>query len=126
MTNLNAATTINICKRNFSRHGIPRIVCTDNATNFSCEEFIQFSRAWELQHVTSSLHHQQGNGKSEAAVKIAKNLIRKSMESDEDYFKSLLIWRNTHNKMESSPANIFKNNKTPNSGSSRKIKAENK
>jgi hypothetical protein len=104
VTNLSAATTITICKRNFGRHGIPTTVCTDNATNFKSEEFAAFAKSWEFEHVTSSPNHQQGNGKSEAAVKIAKNLLKKSIESGEEFYKALLIWRNTPNKIGSSPA----------------------
>lgn len=58
VTNLSAAATITICKRNFARHGIPATVCTDNATNFKSEEFAE---SWEFEHVTSSPNHQQGN-----------------------------------------------------------------
>jgi Integrase zinc binding domain len=102
--NLSATATIAACKKNFARHGIPATICTDNGTNFKSEEFAEFARSWEYIHVTSSPNHQQGNGKSEAAVKIAKTLLKKCHESGEDFEKALLIWRNTPNKMESSPA----------------------
>ncbi|XP_055590893.1 uncharacterized protein LOC129742974 [Uranotaenia lowii] len=65
---------------------------------------IQFAKDWDFEHVTSSPHHQQANGKAEAAVKIAKRLIRKADETGSDYWFALLHWRNIPNKIGSSPA----------------------
>ena len=49
----------------------------------------------KIEHVRSSPHHQQGNGKAENAVKIIKNLIRKSEHSGSDFYLGLLAQRNT-------------------------------
>jgi transposase InsO family protein len=100
----NTEYTIQLCKRNFSRYGIPTTVITDNGSNFTSEKFKRFTKEWNFQHITSSPNHQQGNGKAEAAVKIAKGLIKKSIETRSDVYKMLLHWRNTPNKMNSSPA----------------------
>jgi transposase InsO family protein len=100
----NTEYTIQLCKRNFSRYGIPTTVITDNGSNFTSEKFKRFTKEWNFQHITSSPNHQQGNGKAEAAVKIAKGLIKKSIETRSDVYKMLLHWRNTSNKMNSSPA----------------------
>lgn len=101
---MTAAATIRACKRNFSRHGIPMRVCSDNGKNFDCKEFRDFAREWEFEHVTSSPYHQQANGKAESAVKIAKRLIKKSNESGKDLWFCILHWRNTPNYHNSSPA----------------------
>ena len=103
LKNLSAAAVIKKCKRNFARHGIPERVCTDGGTNFVCSEFQAFARTWNFTHVTSSPNHPQGNGKAESAVKIAKRLIYKANDSGEDMWFSLLHWRNTPNKINSSP-----------------------
>lgn len=103
LENLSAAATIRACKRNFSRHGIPQRVCSDNGTNFYCKEFRDFAREWEFEHVTSAPHHQQANGKAEATVKIAKRLIKKCNESGKDLWFCLLHWRNTPKLNQSSP-----------------------
>lgn len=101
---LTSRTTILICKRNFSRYGIPIKVITDGATNFSSSEFQKFSKEWEFTHVMSSPHYPQSNGKAESSVKIAKTLIKKSIDENEDFYKMLLAFRNTPNKTDMSPA----------------------
>lgn len=59
---------------------------------------------WNFKHSTSAPHHRQANGKAEAAVKIAKRLIQKAEETDQDVWYVLLHWRNIPNKIGSSPA----------------------
>ncbi|XP_037958998.1 uncharacterized protein K02A2.6-like [Teleopsis dalmanni] len=104
LKDLSAKTTIYLCRKNFSRYGIPVVVITDNGTNFVNTEFKKFAEEWEFEHRTSSPYHQQANGKSEAVVKIAKQLIKKGIESNTDFYKALLIWRNVSNKIGSSSA----------------------
>ncbi|KAK9687898.1 Integrase zinc binding domain [Popillia japonica] len=89
LQDLSSKTLIKICKKNFSRHGIPEIVCTDNGTNFVNKAFQDFSRKWFFKHTTSAPNHQQGNGKAEATVKIAKNLIKKVLVLPKDYFREI-------------------------------------
>lgn len=103
LKDLTPSTLIDCCKINFARHGIPARVCTDNGTNFISQEFKTFCLKWDIEHVSSSPHHQQGNGKAEAAVKIAKTLIKKAQDSHEDFWYSLLYFRNVTNKMGSTP-----------------------
>ena len=89
-----AETVINATKSHFARHGIADMV-TDNGPQYSSEQFATFSREWEFQHTTSSPLHSQSNGKSESAVKIAKNLVKKAKRDNKDVQMSLLEWRNT-------------------------------
>lgn len=112
LNSLSATVLIEICKRNFSRHGIPQRVCSDNGTNFVNKQFEEFSRKWGFEHDTSSPHHQRGNGKAESGVQIAKDLIRKAEESNEDLWFSLLHLRNSPNKMNSSPVQRIFSRKT--------------
>lgn len=104
LKDLSAKTTITVCKRNFSRYGIPVVAVNDNGTNFDNAEFRKFSKEWDFQSNFSSPHHQQGNGKSEATVKVAKQMIKKCIEDGEDFYSALLIHRNTPNKTGYSPA----------------------
>lgn len=107
LTDMTSKSTILACKRHFSRYGSPRVVITDNGTNFSSEEFKTFARTWGFQHSTSDPMHQQGNGKSESAVKICKSILRKTFEDKNDFYEALQIWRNTPNKINISPSQRF-------------------
>ena len=49
----------------------------------------------KIEHIRASPHHQQANGKAENAVKIVKNLMRKSEHSGSDFYIGLLAQRNT-------------------------------
>jgi hypothetical protein len=42
LSDLTPQSTIEICTKNFSTHGIPEEVISDNATNFDCREFREF------------------------------------------------------------------------------------
>ncbi|XP_053691200.1 retrovirus-related Pol polyprotein from transposon 412 [Sabethes cyaneus] len=111
LKDMSAKILVETCKRNFSRHGIPQIVNTDNGTNFVNEEMKNMAIRWNFKHSTSSPHHQQSNGKAEAAVKIAKRLIQKANETDQDIWYVLLHWRNIPNKIGSSPVSrLFSRN----------------
>jgi hypothetical protein len=83
-----------VLRQQFARHGIPTTVVSDNSP-FGSEEFSDFTRKWQFEHITSSPNYPQSNGKAEAAVKMAKILMRKSTEAVSDPLLSLLEWRNT-------------------------------
>ena len=54
LTTTTASSVINQVKSVFGRHGIPRIVCSDNGPQFSAWEFAHFAKSWGFQHQTSS------------------------------------------------------------------------
>ncbi|UYV64550.1 K02A2.6-like [Cordylochernes scorpioides] len=95
LENTTSEYIIECCKRQFSRYGIPQIIVSDNGRQFTSTEFQKFSKEWQFQHSTSSPLHSQGNRKAEAAVKIAKNLLKKSKQENSDFWQNLLNWRNT-------------------------------
>lgn len=72
---------------------------------FNSREFEEFSRSYEFEHITSSPHYAQSNGKVENTIKIAKNLMKKAKEAGTDFYLSLLDWRNTSSEgLGNSPA----------------------
>ena len=93
LRNVAASTVIRAKKRNFARHGIPDTCISDNGPQFDCHEFSRFARDYRFAVVKSSPYHSRGNGKAESAVKIAKNILKKSRE--EDPYIALLAYRNT-------------------------------
>uniref|UniRef100_A0A2C9L486 Integrase catalytic domain-containing protein n=1 Tax=Biomphalaria glabrata TaxID=6526 RepID=A0A2C9L486_BIOGL len=82
-------------KNLFARYGVPKVCISDFGPQFSSAEFTAFMEAWGVQHLKSSPGHHQSNGKAEAAVKILKNLMKKSKESKSDTYEALLEFRNT-------------------------------
>ena len=93
LRNVAASTVIRAMKRNFVPHGIPDTCISDNGPQFDCHEFSQFACDYGFALVKSSPYHSHGNGKAESAVKIAKNILKKSRE--EDPYIALLAHRNT-------------------------------
>lgn len=74
------AEIIEHCKNLFARFGIPEVVRSDCETQFSTE-FKKFANEYEFRHVTSSPKFSQSNGAAEAAVKIAKSILKKSKDT---------------------------------------------
>ena len=65
---------------------------------------LRFAKEWNFHHITSSPYHSQSNGKAESALKIVKNLLKKTQRAGDDFFKAQLDWRNTAtSEMHSSP-----------------------
>lgn len=89
------SSIISKLKAHLARHGIPDTLVSDNGPPFNGQEFAEFSRAYEFNHVTSSPNCAQSNGKAENAVKVIKRLINKSVADQKDPYLALLDLRNT-------------------------------
>ena len=99
-----SAAIIKFMRVQFSRHGIPDVLITDNGPQFASREFAEFAKQWEFLHVTSSPYHPKSNGKAESAVKVVKSLFKKALKDNKDPWLSLLDYRNTPTAgMQSSP-----------------------
>ena len=104
---------IQVLKEQFSRHGIPDTVVSDNGSQFSSQEFHEFSLAWEFNHVTSSPHHPRSNGKAESSVKAVKQLFKKAERDGKDPWLALLDYRNTPTEgINASPAQRLMSRRT--------------
>ena len=64
---------------------------TDNGSQFASKEYEDFATQYGFKHTTSSPYHPKGNGRAEAAVKVAKTTLKKST----DLQSALLNYRNT-------------------------------
>ena len=106
-------TIIQFFKQQFSRHGIPDCVVTDNAPQFVSRDIHEFSVDWEFEHVTSSPIYPKSNGKAESSVKVAKNLFKKALKDGKDPWLALLDQRNTPTEgLGSSPAQRLMSRRT--------------
>lgn len=84
-------TAIEALKAQFSRHGIPAILRTDNGPQYTSEEFKEFCESYGIQHKTSSPHTPHSNGEAERAVQTVKRLWSKTP----DKHLALLDYRTT-------------------------------
>lgn len=108
-----AETVVKHCKRHFATHGIPETVDSDKGTQLDCREFKSFAKEWEFTHCTSSPYYHQSNGKAESAVKIAKKIVKRTMQEKSDLDLAILEWRNTPSQgMQSSPVQRLMSRRT--------------
>lgn len=106
LSSLTEKVIITKLKDLFSRFGIPEVVRSDNGPQFQ-SEFKQFAENYDFKHVTSSPYFSQSNGCVEAAVKIVKNLLKKS----DDMYLSLLAYRTTPLENGFCPSELMFNHK---------------
>jgi len=64
---------------------------TDNGSQFASKEYEDFATQYGFKYTTSSPYHPRGNGRAEAAIKVAKTTLKKST----DLQSALLNYMNT-------------------------------
>ena len=77
-------------KQHFARHGLPTTLISDNGPPFNSTAFADFAKYYGFVHNTSSPSFAQSNGKVENAVKTAKSIMIKAIESHSDPYLALL------------------------------------
>lgn len=92
---MTSRTVIMKLKKQFAIHGIPRVLISDNGTQFSSHEFKRFVKDWKFEHITSSPRYPQSNGLAERAVRSAKSVMDKCAQDRSDPYLALLMIRNT-------------------------------
>ena len=105
---MNSETITKKLKVRFSWYGIPVKFTTDNGRQYFSEDMESFLASGKCKHKTSSPYYPNGNATAEAAVKIAKTLMKKAHESKSDVYAALLAHRNTPKPdIALSPAQLF-------------------
>lgn len=102
---------INKMKYIFARHGIPSIVVSDGGPQFSSEQFKNFAKEWDFNHVLSSPTYAQSNGMAERQIQTIKNMLRKTIADHKELPMALLHFRNTPIVNSWSPAQILMSRK---------------
>ena len=87
-----ASKTISVLKELFAEHGIPKVLHTDNGSQFANALFTEFATDWKFDHNTSSLRNPRSNGQAEAAVKTVKGLLTHAKCSGQDPYLALLAY----------------------------------
>ena len=95
LSTMTSSTIIHKLKAHFARYGLPDIIYSDNGRQLVSKEFKDFCEKYEIKQETSSPGNSKANGAAEAAVKIAKNLMKRSLKNHEDPYLALLCHRNT-------------------------------
>ena len=109
-----SSKTIDILLTIFARFGLPKQIVSDNAPNFTSDEFKNFVRSNAIKHrsITSAPYHPATNGIAERFVQIFKNAM-KSAKKDcgslhTKLSKFLLAYRNSqHHTTGESPARLL-------------------
>jgi len=104
----NSKTIIELLKQVFSEYGIPRVVRSDNGPQYDSQDFKDFAKQYNFQHITSSPHYPQSNGFIESQVKTVKKTLIKAQATQTDPHMALLCLRATpiDNKLQS-PAQLL-------------------
>ena len=81
MTNSSSsATTISLMRKSFATPGLPEVIVSDNATNFTSEEFECFLKKNGIKHLRTPPYHPASNGLAERAVQTFKGGMKKLKE----------------------------------------------
>ena len=99
------------------RHGLPVILCSDNAQQLKSEGIVNFLNSNGIQPVLVPTYSPNTNGIAERAVQTFKRAMEKAGRRNADYEKNLANWllhyRNTLNSVtKSSPAMMMFNRPT--------------
>ena len=79
----------------FSECGWPDTIVSDNGSCYTAEMFTNLMKEYAINHITSSPHYPQSNGRTKKFVQIVKNLFYKVKEEGADIDKYLMIYCNT-------------------------------
>ena len=86
---------IDIIKQIFAEQGVPERLISDNGLHFSSQQFKEFAKGWDFEHITSSPKYPQSNGMAERCIQTIKGAIKKAILGNRDIDMSLLCLRST-------------------------------
>ena len=92
---LHLLSVIKHLKDIFTEIGIPRCIVSDGGTQFTSQEFKDFTKAWGIHHTITPQTNTQSNGQAECFVQTIKNSLTKAMEGGEDLHLAILTYVTT-------------------------------
>ncbi|KAL0098925.1 hypothetical protein PUN28_020833 [Cardiocondyla obscurior] len=112
MKNITAKSTITEFKNFFASFGFPKIIVTDNGTNFVSEEFQRFLKLHGITHKRTSPYNPATNGQAERFIQTLKNALKRANATEtnvnSNLKKFLLHYRAApHASTNVSPAELF-------------------
>ena len=93
LCSLTSKTVIQHFKEVFAEFGIPKTIISDGGTQFTSQEFKDFTSLWHIEHRTSSPRYPQSNGLAERFVQTIKISLKKTLAAGEDVEMALLMYR---------------------------------
>ena len=112
LQSLHSLSVIKHLKDIFTEIGIPKCIVSDGGTQFTSQEFRDFTRTWGIQHTVTSPTNAQSNGQAERFVQTIKNSLTKAMEGGEDPHLAILAYATTPlNHSLPSPAELLNSRK---------------
>ena len=111
---ITSATIVNILLKNFSTHGFPLKIISDNGANLISEEIERFCSEYQIEHSRSSPYWPQGNSKVERFNKTIGRFVKicnaEGRIWQKEIPKFLLTYRNTpHCSTKIAPAVMLMN-----------------
>ena len=98
MKTTTSTATIRELNRIFSRYGFPKMLVSDNGTQFTSKEFTGYCQQNGIQHIRTPPYHPQSNGQAERFVDTFKRSCQKLRgegATTEVLEKFLLTYRTT-------------------------------
>ena len=112
LQSLHSLSVIKHLKDIFTEIGIPRCIVSDGGTQFTSQEFQDFTRTWGIHHRVTSPTNAQSNGQAERFVQTIKNSLTKAMVGGEDPLLSIITYTTTPlNHSLPSPAELLNSRK---------------
>ena len=91
----NTVKVISLLKEMFLKHGIPKVLYSNNGPQYVSAQFTEFCTSWGITHETSSPHYPQLNGFAEACVKSVKHTFQHAKYSSTNPQLTLLALQAT-------------------------------
>ena len=76
----------------FSEFGFPKSIISDSGTQFTSQEFKEFTKYWQIDHNVSSPRNPKSNGLTERFVQTIKSSIIKTLQVWEEIETALLAY----------------------------------
>jgi hypothetical protein len=112
--NVSVDETIDALRIIFSRNGLCDLLVSDNASCFTAQKFKEFLSSNGIQHITPPPFNPASNGQAERAVRVLKDLLKKSNSSGtlkSRLAKVLIYYRCVPHSVTNIPPSVSLNNR---------------